>query len=193
MARRHAEVFLELLGGEGSAEAESATDVPEPAGPAPPRAPFTGTARADRRGAASPATAALAATLGLNPTSSTLVFDDASGDPFHVIQARHIDAFREAWREAGHARPTRPVSRSIFALVSDMIRVYFGDRDEHGDHVGLDRRAPGRSSAATTRRSLTRSSRNSPRTRPSQPRTRSRRPCRTSWESSTTRTSSKAS
>ena len=47
MARRHAEVFLELLEGEGFAEAESAADVPEPAGPAAHRAPFAGTARAD--------------------------------------------------------------------------------------------------------------------------------------------------
>ena len=32
----------------------------------------------------------------MNLMSSTLVFDDASGDPFHLVQARHIHAFREA-------------------------------------------------------------------------------------------------
>ena len=75
--------------------------------------------------------------MGMNLMSSTLVFDDASGDPFHVMQARHIHAFREAWREAGHERESRvSVSRSIFALVSDMDRAYFGQGDENGDHVG---------------------------------------------------------
>ncbi len=69
--------------------------------------------------------------------SSTLVFDDTSGDAFHVVQARHIQAFREAWREAGHERDSRvSVSRSIFALVNDMDRAYFGQRSEGGDHVG---------------------------------------------------------
>ena len=82
-------------------------------------------------------TAAWAAATGMSLMSSTLVFDDASGDPFHVVQARHIHAFREAWLEAGHERESRvSVSRSIFALVSDLDRVYFGQRNEAGDHVG---------------------------------------------------------
>jgi alkanesulfonate monooxygenase SsuD/methylene tetrahydromethanopterin reductase-like flavin-dependent oxidoreductase (luciferase family) len=69
--------------------------------------------------------------------SSTLVDDDESGDPFHVVQARHIHAFREAWREAGHEREPRvSVSRSIFALVSDLDRRYFGRGNEDGDHIG---------------------------------------------------------
>ena len=52
--------------------------------------------------------------MGMNLMSSTLVFDDASGVPFHVMQARHIQAFREAWREAGRDRKSRvSVSRSI--------------------------------------------------------------------------------
>ena len=72
----------------------------------------------------------------MNLMSSTLVDDDASGDPFHVVQARHIDAFREAWKDAGHEREPRvSVSRSIFALVSDLDRMYFG-RGDDGDHVG---------------------------------------------------------
>ena len=41
--------------------------------------------------------------------------------------AEQIDAFRTAWREAGHAREPRvSVSRSIFALVDDRDRLYFG-------------------------------------------------------------------
>ena len=78
-------------------------------------------------GAGSAATAAWAATLGMNLMSSTLVDDDESGDPFHVVQARHIAAFRAAWKDAGHEREPRvSVSRSIFALVSDLDRRYFG-------------------------------------------------------------------
>jgi alkanesulfonate monooxygenase SsuD/methylene tetrahydromethanopterin reductase-like flavin-dependent oxidoreductase (luciferase family) len=87
-------------------------------------------------GAGSAPTAAWAATLGMNLMSSTLVEDDASGDPFHVVQARHIEAFRAAWKEAGHEREPRvSVSRSIFALVNDLDRQYFGPSSD-GDHVG---------------------------------------------------------
>ena len=89
----------------------------------------------------------------MNLMSSTLVFDDASGDPFHVVQARHIQAFRDAWKEAGHEREPRvSVSRSIFALVNDMDRRYFGAGRGEGDHVGyIDERTRaifGRSYAA---------------------------------------------
>jgi alkanesulfonate monooxygenase SsuD/methylene tetrahydromethanopterin reductase-like flavin-dependent oxidoreductase (luciferase family) len=137
MARRHAEVFLELLEGEGFAKPHPRPMFPNPPGllPLEPRSP--GLRERIWWGAASPTTAAWAAAMGMNLMSSTLVFDDASGDPFDVMQARHIHAFREAWREAGHERDSRvSVSRSIFALVSDMDRAYFGQRDEGGDHVG---------------------------------------------------------
>src|SRR6476646_2809855 len=73
----------------------------------------------------------------MNLMSSTLVDDDASGDPFHLVQARHISAFRAAWKEAGHEREPRvSVSRSIFALVSDLDRRYFGQDTDDGDQVG---------------------------------------------------------
>ena len=137
LARRHAEVFLELLRGEGFAEPN-----PQPMFPNPPgllRLEPHSPGLRDRIwwGAASPATASWSATLGMNLMSSTLVFDDESGDPFHVVQARHIQSFREAWKEAGHEREPRvSVSRSIFALVSDLDRRYFGPASESGDHVG---------------------------------------------------------
>ncbi len=137
MARRHAEVFLRALEGEGFAEPN-----PRPMFPNPPGLlrlePYAPGLR-DRIwwGAASAETAAWAAALGMNLMSSTLVFDDASGDPFHVVQARHIEAYRQAWEEAGHERAPRvSVSRSIFALVSDLDRRYFGGGGGEGDHVG---------------------------------------------------------
>jgi alkanesulfonate monooxygenase SsuD/methylene tetrahydromethanopterin reductase-like flavin-dependent oxidoreductase (luciferase family) len=137
MARRHAEVFLQALEGEGFAEPHPRPMFPNPPGllRLEPYAP--GLRERIWWGAASAETAAWAAGLGMNLMSSTLVWDDASGDPFDVVQARHIEAFREAWREAGHEREPRvSVSRSIFALVSELDHRYFGRGGGDGDHVG---------------------------------------------------------
>ncbi len=87
-------------------------------------------------GSASNATAIWAAQQGMNLQSSTLKADE-SGEPFHVQQARQIRGFRHAWTEAGHTREPRvSVSRSIFALIDDRDRMYFG-RDESSDQIGL--------------------------------------------------------
>ena len=87
-------------------------------------------------GAATDATAVWAAQLGMNLQSSTLKFDE-TGEPFHIQQARQIRAYRAAWKEAGHARAPRvSVSRSIFALVSDQDRAYFGRSGESADQIG---------------------------------------------------------
>ena len=137
MARTHTQVLLDVLTGEGFAEPS-----PHPMFANPPgllRVEPHSPGLRDRIwwGAGSDKTAAWAATLGVNLMSSTLVEDDASGDPFHVVQARHIDAFREAWKSAGHDREPRvSVSRSIFALVDDRDRRYFGGGSGDGDHVG---------------------------------------------------------
>ena len=84
--------------------AEPATDVPQPAGAAPARAAWSEGLR-DRIwwGSATDATAVWAATLGMNLQSSTLKFDE-SGEPFHVQQRKQIEAYREAWKAAGHER-----------------------------------------------------------------------------------------
>jgi alkanesulfonate monooxygenase SsuD/methylene tetrahydromethanopterin reductase-like flavin-dependent oxidoreductase (luciferase family) len=72
----------------------------------------------------------------MNLQSSTLKFDEG-GEPFHVQQARQIRAYRDAWKEAGHARTPRvSVSRSIFALVNDQDRAYFGCAGERADQFG---------------------------------------------------------
>ena len=103
-------------------------------------------------GAATNATAEWAAKLGMNLQSSTLKFDEA-GEPFHIQQAKQIRAYRAAWKAAGHTREPRvSVSRSIFALVDDRDRMYFGRNGESQDQIGFieaDRRAIfGRSYAA---------------------------------------------
>ena len=136
MGRRHAEKFLELLGGKGFAQPN-----PRPMFSNPPGLlrlePFSEGLR-DRIwwGAGSNATAAWAAKLGMNLQSSTLKFDE-TGEPFHVQQAKQIRAFRAAWKEAGHHRTPRvSVSRSIFALVDDRDRAYFGRGEQDGDQFG---------------------------------------------------------
>src|SRR3954452_541353 len=137
MARRHAEVFLDLLKGDGFAEPN-----PRPMFPNPPGRlrlePYSEGLR-DRIwwGSSANATSKWAATLGMNLQSSTLK-DDETGEPLHVQQRKQIDAYREAWKEAGHDREPRvSVSRSIFALTTDMDRAYFGgDRESH-DQVGM--------------------------------------------------------
>ncbi len=87
-------------------------------------------------GSASNATGKWAAGLGLNLMSSTLKVDE-SGKPFHVQQAEQIQVFRDAWSEAGHQREPRvSVSRSIFPLVNDQDRAYFGYDSDSRDTVG---------------------------------------------------------
>ena len=103
-------------------------------------------------GSSSNATSRWAAKLGMNLQSSTLK-DDESGEPLHVQQRKQIEAYREAWKEAGHRRDPRvSVSRSIFALVDDRDRAYFGrdarDRDQIGYIDANTRAIFGRSYAA---------------------------------------------
>ena len=87
-------------------------------------------------GAATDATAVWAAERGMNLQSSTLKFDE-TGEPFHIQQAKQIRAYRAAWKAAGHAREPRvSVSRSIFALVNDQDRAYFGRSGESADTIG---------------------------------------------------------
>ena len=135
MARGNAEIFFEVLKGKGFAQPH-----PQPMFPNPPgmlRLEPHSEGLRDRIwwGAATDATAQWAAQLGMNLQSSTLKFDE-TGEPLHVQQAKQIGAYREAWKAAGHQREPRvSVSRSIFALVNDMDRAYFG-RGESTDHFG---------------------------------------------------------
>ena len=88
-------------------------------------------------GSATNATAEWAAKLGMNLQSSTLKFDE-TGEPFHIQQAKQIRAYRAAWAAAGHAwEPRVSVSRSIFALVDDRDRAYFGRGGESQDQIGM--------------------------------------------------------
>ncbi len=136
MARRHAKVFLELLKGEGFAQPNPRPMFPNPPGLLRLEPHSPGLRDRIWWGAGSSATAVWAAQEGLNLMSSTLVFDE-SGEPLHVQQRRQIDAFRAAWKEAGHQREPRvSVSRSIFAIVDDRDRAYFGRSQQERDQIG---------------------------------------------------------
>ena len=72
----------------------------------------------------------------MNLMSSTLLTED-TGVPFHKLQAEQIQLFRDAWKAAGHKREPRvSVSRSIFPVVSDLDRAFFGDAADSQDQVG---------------------------------------------------------
>lgn len=136
MARARAETFLQVVDGAAFAQPN-----PRPMFPNPPGLlrlePYSPGLR-DRIwwGAGSNATARWAAEQGMNLMSSTLK-NDESGQPFHVQQADQIRLFREAWTAAGHERQPRvSVSRSIFALVDDRDRMYFGHGSDDEDQIG---------------------------------------------------------
>ena len=137
MARHHTTVFLDVLRGKGFAEPNPRPMFPNPPGLLPLEPHAEGLRERIWWGASSNATAIWAAKLGMNLQSSTLK-DDETGEPFHIQQAKQIRAYRQAWKEAGHTRSPRvSVSRSIFALVDDRDRAYFGGNGDGQDQFGF--------------------------------------------------------
>jgi len=132
IARQHFDTFLRAIDGEGLAERD-------------PHSPFgggTGLQRIEPHspglrsrawwGAGNRDTAAWAGTMGVNLMSSTLL-TEADGREFDLLQAEQIDAFRGAWREAGHAgNPRVSVSRSVFPITTAEDDLYFGRSAEQG-------------------------------------------------------------
>jgi alkanesulfonate monooxygenase SsuD/methylene tetrahydromethanopterin reductase-like flavin-dependent oxidoreductase (luciferase family) len=143
MARRHAEVFLEVIRGEGFAKPNPRPMFPNPPGLLRIEPHSKGLRERIWWGAATNATAEWAAKLGMHLQSSTLKFDE-SGKPFHIQQAEQIRAYRAAWTAAGYQRSPRvSVSRSIFAIVDDRDRAYFGGSqdEDHFGYIEPERRA----------------------------------------------------
>ncbi|UYN99010.1 MAG: LLM class flavin-dependent oxidoreductase [Devosia sp.] len=136
MARINAEIFLKALAGQGFAQPNPQPMFPNPPGLLRLEPHSPGLRERIWWGAASDATAVWAAKMGMNLQSSTLKFDE-SGKPFHIQQAEQIRAYRAAWAEAGHpGTPRVSVSRSIFALVNDQDRMYFGSGRPEEDQFG---------------------------------------------------------
>jgi alkanesulfonate monooxygenase SsuD/methylene tetrahydromethanopterin reductase-like flavin-dependent oxidoreductase (luciferase family) len=137
MARRHTEVLLKVLQGEGFARPNPRPMFPNPPGLLRLEPHSQGLRERIWWGAGSNATAVWGAKLGMHLQSSTLK-NDENGKPFHVQQAEQIRIFRDAWKEAGHkGEPRVSVSRSIFALIDDRDRMYFGRGGEEQDSIGF--------------------------------------------------------
>ena len=136
LAREHARIFLEVIEGKGFAEPNPRPMFPNPPGLLPIEPHSPGLRDRIWWGAGTRKTAVWTAEQGLNLMSSTLLTED-TGVPFHQLQAEQIQMFRDAWAATGWEREPRvSVSRSIFPLVNDLDRAYFGsDRNSH-DQVG---------------------------------------------------------
>lgn len=134
VARSNTEVFLKVIDGARFADPNPRPMFPNPhPGPLGIEPQSPGLRDRIWWGAGSDSTAVWAAERGMNLMSSTLK-EDESGEPFHVQQRKQIEKFRAAWAEAGHEREPRvSVSRSIFALVDDRDRRYFGGGQRDGD------------------------------------------------------------
>lgn len=137
MARSNFEVFLKAIQGARFAQPNPRPMFPNPyPGPLAIEPQSPGLIDRIWWGAGSRKTAEWAAELGVNLQSSTLVAHE-SNEPFHVQQRKQIEAYREAWRKAGHDREPRvSVSRSIFALVDEQDWQFFGGDRGGEDQIG---------------------------------------------------------
>ncbi|HET9828224.1 MAG TPA: LLM class flavin-dependent oxidoreductase [Nocardioidaceae bacterium] len=136
MAREHTKVFLEVITGQGFAQPNPRPMFANPPGLLRVEPHSPGLCDRIWWGAGSRRTAEWAGEQGLNLMSSTLLTED-TGVPFHRLQAEQIERFRDAWKGAGHERQPRvSVSRSIFPIVSDLDRAYFGGEADSQDQVG---------------------------------------------------------
>ena len=137
MARTKAEIFLQLLDGEGFAQPNPRPMFTNPPGLLRLEPHSEGLRDRIWWGASSNATAIWAAQMGMHLQSSTLK-EDETGEPFHVQQAKQIRLYRDAWKEAGHGgTPRTSVSRSIFALMTPEDRMYFGRGGKEEDQLGF--------------------------------------------------------
>jgi alkanesulfonate monooxygenase SsuD/methylene tetrahydromethanopterin reductase-like flavin-dependent oxidoreductase (luciferase family) len=137
MGREHTQILLQVLEGEGFAQPNPRPMFANPPGLLRLEPHSPGLRDRIWWGAGSRKTAEWAAEQGMNLMSSTLLTED-TGVPFHQLQAEQIQRFRDAWKAAGHERTPRvSVSRSVFPIVNDMDRAYFGRETRSEDSVGF--------------------------------------------------------
>ena len=173
MARQHAEVFLAAPEGRGLRRAEPAADVPQPAGPAAPRAALGGPARPDLVGRRHRRHGRLGREAGHEPAElDAQVRRERRAAPRPAAQADRglsggVEGGRPRARAArvGQPQHLRPGRRPGPRLLRARDRT-----TRTRSAISMPRR--GRSSAGRTRPSPTCWSRSSPRTRRSPPPTR---------------------
>jgi alkanesulfonate monooxygenase SsuD/methylene tetrahydromethanopterin reductase-like flavin-dependent oxidoreductase (luciferase family) len=137
LAREHFDLFLRAIDGEGLAERDASSPFGTGASGLQRIEPHSPGLRSRVWwGAGNRDSAEWAGRVGVNLMSSTLL-TEADGTPFDLLQAQQIDAFRAAWRGAGHqGEPRVSVSRSIFPITTAEDRMYFGGRHD-GDQIGV--------------------------------------------------------
>jgi alkanesulfonate monooxygenase SsuD/methylene tetrahydromethanopterin reductase-like flavin-dependent oxidoreductase (luciferase family) len=136
LARAHTELFRAAIAGAGVALADTRMTGSTGTLAIQPLSP--GLSERIWWGAGTRKTAVWAAEQGMNLMSSTLLTED-TGVPFDELQAEQIALYRAAWEQAGWEREPRiSVSRSVLPIVSDIDRMYFGDRSgrDGADQVG---------------------------------------------------------
>ena len=168
MARRHTEVFLEVLRGEGFARPNPRPMFPNPPGLLRLEPYAEGLRERIWWGAGSAATAEWAAKIGMNLQSSTLIYDE-TGEPLAIQQAGQIRKFREAWKAAGHTRVAAGVGQPqhLRAGGRSRPRLFRRRQRERGHRSASSATTGAPCSAAATPRSRTCWSNSSSKTRPS--------------------------
>ncbi len=136
LARSHTKLFRAAIEGAGVALADTRMTGSTGTLAIQPQSP--GLAERIWWGAGTRKTAVWTAEQGMNLMSSTLLTED-TGVPFDELQAEQIALYRAAWERAGWEREPRiSVSRSVLPIVTDIDRMYFGDRTgrDGADQVG---------------------------------------------------------
>lgn len=133
MAREHTAAFLHAIEGHGIARPNPQMVRGYDLLPVQPQSPSLRTRI--WWGAGSRDTAVWAAQQGMQLMSSTLLLEER-GIPLDQLQREQLEAFLEAWKEAGWSwRPQTSVSRTIIPLVGPNARAQFASRDG-GEGIG---------------------------------------------------------